>query len=115
MRGSPDGVINLIHYEDAAALIAAVLEAELAGQLLLGCDNQALSRQQIVDAACQLPEYATTTSPQFMMAANAHTGRSADEKGKVYDNARTRLLTCWQPRWKSFADFAASCKDLKSQ
>lgn len=109
VSGGPDGLVNLIHYEDAASLVVAVVSKQIRGELLLGCDDRALSRQEIVDAALALPEYVGQPVPQFNAApVNRRTGRGADEKGKVYDNTETRKMTGWAPRWSTFAEWAVA-------
>ncbi|CAI7832638.1 unnamed protein product, partial [Closterium sp. NIES-53] len=39
----PDHILNLISYEDAASLCAAILAARPRGQIFMGCDNHPLS------------------------------------------------------------------------
>merc|ERR1719491_1107893 len=103
VSGSEDGLVNLIHYEDAATLVVAVLFRRLRGMVLLGCDNQALTRQEIAEAALDMPDFASHPMPEFNVAAtNSRTGRAGDEKGKIYNNTATRELTGWSPRWKTF-------------
>ncbi|PKA54352.1 CASP-like protein [Apostasia shenzhenica] len=42
----PDCIVNLIHYEDAASLAAAIMKRRFRGQIFLGCDNHPLSRRR---------------------------------------------------------------------
>ncbi|KAI4962553.1 hypothetical protein ZWY2020_029477 [Hordeum vulgare] len=45
----PDLIISMIHYEDAASLGIAIMKRRLRGRVFVGCDNQPLSRQEIMD------------------------------------------------------------------
>jgi hypothetical protein len=49
----PDYILNLIHYEDAAALCINILSKMTRGQIFLGCDNTPVSRQEIMDVLKQ--------------------------------------------------------------
>ena len=54
----PHGLINLIHYNDAADLLVACLctggRAAVAGQVLLASDGEPVTRQEIADTATRL-------------------------------------------------------------
>lgn len=49
----PDHILNLIHYEDAASLLVAILKKEFRKQIFLGCDNHPLSRLGALSLRCQ--------------------------------------------------------------
>jgi len=100
VSGSPDGLINLIHYDDAADLVVRALEAgeEARGRIFLGSDNQPVTRQQICEAAMRHPSYAA----KFQMPTfTAQFG----SKGKKYDNSKTREALNWEPKYASFDEF----------
>jgi nucleoside-diphosphate-sugar epimerase len=52
----PHGLINWIHYDDAADLIIACLKkrADIAGQVFLASDGVPVSRQEIADTLTNL-------------------------------------------------------------
>ncbi|CAN1857569.1 hypothetical protein LINPERHAP1_LOCUS42543, partial [Linum perenne] len=92
----PDHILNLIHYEDAASLCITILKKKLRGQILLGCDNHPLSRQEIMDLVAK--------SGKFSRKFEGFTGTS-DPLGKKLNNWRTRKLLSWEPNYPSFAHF----------
>mmetsp|Transcript_9081 Transcript_9081/g.39960 ORF Transcript_9081/g.39960 Transcript_9081/m.39960 type:complete len:268 (-) Transcript_9081:196-999(-) len=68
IKGNPDTLINMIHYNDAASLALAILEAgkdKTSGKFFLGVDNRPLTRREICEAALQDPIYADKTIPPF--------------------------------------------------
>eukprot|EP00466_Bigelowiella_natans_P015912 jgi/Bigna1/34229/e_gw1.4.106.1 len=100
VSGSPEGLINLIHYDDAAELVVSALEAKEAarGSIFLGSDDKPVTRQQICEAALSHPSYGSKFQmPTFTAQFGA--------KGKRYDNSATRETLKWQPKFKSFDEF----------
>mmetsp|Transcript_9357 Transcript_9357/g.14034 ORF Transcript_9357/g.14034 Transcript_9357/m.14034 type:complete len:352 (-) Transcript_9357:253-1308(-) len=100
VSGSPEGLINLIHYDDAASLVMTALKAgkKSEGQIFLGSDDKPMSRQEICEAAMRHPSY----SARFQMPT--FTG-IVGSKGKRYDSKFTRDRLSWQPKYASFDDF----------
>lgn len=90
------GLINLLHYEDAASGSLAAIEAKAGPQVLLLSDDTPLTRRQIVDAALRSSLYAGRRPPEFTQREGP--------KGKVYDTAHTRSILGWSPK---YADFCA--------
>ncbi|KAI4332069.1 hypothetical protein L6164_017008 [Bauhinia variegata] len=82
----PDHVLNLIHYEDAASLVVAILKKKFRGQIFLGCDNHPLSRQELMDLI--------NKSGKFHKKFDKFTGTD-DPLGKRLNNTRTRQLVGW--------------------
>ncbi|CAJ1935438.1 unnamed protein product [Sphenostylis stenocarpa] len=70
----PDHILNLIHYEDAASLVVAILKKKFRGQIFLGCDDHPLSRQQMMDLVNE--------SGKFSKRFNKFTGELFD--GEAY-------------------------------
>lgn len=96
----PDGLINQIHYRDAAnAAVAALLRGE-PGAVYLAADDAPLTRAQICEEACRAPRFADRKVPAF-------TGISGGI-GKVVDSSKTRSAIGWQPRFKTFGTFIDS-------
>lgn len=95
----PDGLINQIHYRDAAnAAVAAALRGS-AGEVLLAADDRPMTREQICVEALKAPRFAGRTMPRF-------TGTDGGV-GKVLDCSHTRDAIQWQPEYRDFADFIA--------
>jgi hypothetical protein len=88
------GLINLLHYEDAASGAVAALRAKVGAKILLLSDDQPMTRGEIVHAALQASLYAGKRAPEFTQASGP--------KGKVYDTALTRSLIDWKPTYPTF-------------
>lgn len=95
----PDHILNLIHYEDAASLAVAILKKNFRGQIFLGCDNHPLSRQEMMDLV--------NKSGKFSKNFDKFTGTDGP-LGKRLNNARTRQVVGWEPKYASFARFVES-------
>ena len=89
----PGGLINLLHYEDAALAVVKCLEQphKIRGQLFLVSDGAPLSRQEIVSVA------GVSDRAQF-------TGGD-DLDGKKYNSSKIRTTLGWQPTYPSFKLF----------
>jgi len=102
VKGRPDGLINMVHYDDAASLVVAVLgtfPGQGAGQTFLGNDDAVLTREEIVAAARQHPDYRDAPPVEF--------GPKEGPLGRRYDNSWTRNMTGWVPKYKSMSAFWA--------
>ncbi|KEH31419.1 NAD(P)-binding rossmann-fold protein, putative [Medicago truncatula] len=95
----PDHILNLIHYEDAASLLVAILKKKIRKQIFLGCDNHPLSRQEMMDLVNRSGKF----SKKFDKF-NVTDG----PLGKRLNNTRTRQEVGWEPQYPSFAHFLAS-------
>lgn len=95
----PDHILNLIHYEDAASLLVAILKKKFRKQIFLGCDNHTLSRQEMMDLVNRSGKF----SKKFDKF-NVTDG----PLGKRLNNTRTRQEVGWEPKYPSFAHFVAS-------
>ncbi|WOL15739.1 hypothetical protein Cni_G24520 [Canna indica] len=92
----PDHIVNLIHYEDAASLAIAIMKRNLRGGIFNGCDDQPLSRQELMDCVNRSKRY----SKKFL----GFTG-SDGPLGKRMNNSKTRTQIGWQPKFTSFPQF----------
>ncbi|CAK9145521.1 unnamed protein product [Ilex paraguariensis] len=92
----PDHILNLIHYEDAASLSVAILKKKLRGRIFLGCDNQPLSRQEVMDLV--------EKSGKFTKKFGSFTGTNGP-LGKKLNNSKTREEIGWEPKYPSFSQF----------
>ncbi|CAO2203503.1 unnamed protein product [Urochloa humidicola] len=92
----PDHILNLIHYEDAASLAIAIMSKRLRSRIFVGCDNEPLSRQQIMDRV--------NRSGKFDTEFQGFTGTDGP-LGKRMENSKTRAEIGWQPKYQSFTEF----------
>ncbi|KAK2383816.1 hypothetical protein QL285_071233 [Trifolium repens] len=95
----PDHILNLIHYEDAASLLVAILNKKFRKRIFLGCDNHPLSRQEMMDLVNGSGKFS-----KHFDKFNATDG----PLGKRLNNTRTRQEVGWEPKYPSFANFLAS-------
>ena len=93
----PDGLINQIHYRDAADAAVATLLRGSARSVYLVADDQPLTRAQICGEACRTQRFAGRKSPAF-------TGLDGGI-GKVIDSSATRAAIGWEPKYKTFGAF----------
>ena len=99
---APNGLINLIHYDDAASLVlAALLDPTTKGQLYLASDGLPISRIGICQAALKCPDYKDCSVPDFG-------GDSSLVDGKKYDPSKVKSQLNWSPKFQTFANFMAS-------
>ena len=99
----PDGLINQIHYRDAANAAVAALLRGTAGDVLLAADDAPLTREAICIEACKAPGFRSKVVPRF-------TG-STGGVGKVLDCSRTRNAIGWQPQYKTFGAFIETLQE----
>ncbi len=97
-----DGLINLIHYEDAATLAVAALLKGTEGMTYLGTDGTPTSRADLARLAAE--HFKSTRKIDF-------TGKEPS-LGKRCHNERTRKLLDWRPQFDSFEDFLKRCSGL---
>jgi len=93
-----EGLINQVHYGDAAAAVVAALRRPSSGETLLVADDRPMSRADICAAAVRLPKYRGEAMPTF-------SGGYGGIGGKVCDSSHTRSLLQWQPQYSTFQDF----------
>ncbi|KAL1526642.1 hypothetical protein AB1Y20_015346 [Prymnesium parvum] len=96
VQQSADGLINLIHYDDAAGCAVAALLRGPRGETLLASDDQPLSRRDICAEALRAPDFAGRKIPEFIGEGG---------RGKVCDSSYTREVLQWEPRYKTFTSF----------
>ncbi|CAD6238461.1 unnamed protein product [Miscanthus lutarioriparius] len=92
----PDHVLNLIHYEDAASLAIAIMKKRLRSRIFVGCDNEPLSRLDIMDRV--------NRSGKFDTQFQGFTGTDGP-LGKRMENSKTQAELGWQPKYPSFTEF----------
>jgi nucleoside-diphosphate-sugar epimerase len=90
-----DGLLNLIHYDDAAELCRLALERGEAGAVYLGNDDRPITRRELVEAAA--------LSGRFEGGC-VFTG-TGGPLGRRCDGAATRRRLGWEPRHRTFPDW----------
>eukprot|EP00899_Mesostigma_viride_P012024 jgi/Mesvir1/20822/Mv07920-RA.1 len=98
-----DAWLNLIHYDDAASLVAAALKAHRRSDVFLGVDDAPLTREHMMQL--------TMKSGLFGDEANfcgflGHDG----PLGRRMSNTWTRKELGWAPKYASFAAFLDSAR-----
>ena len=104
ISGREDGIINLLHYDDAAGAALAALMVEpsvVQGNVFLISDGNPLTRRQICESALKASKYKEKTIPKFL-------GGPTDPIGKVYDGSASNKALKWDPRYGSFDSFMSS-------
>ena len=96
VKQCPEGLINQIHYDDAASCAVAALLRGPRGATLLAADDQPLSRHAICVEALRAPQFAGRAIPAFAGEGGL---------GKVCDCSHTRAVLGWEPRYKTFGAF----------
>ena len=97
----PDGLISLIHYDDAARLCVQALSRGRAGAIYLGCDDHPITRQELVRAVVRSQRYRSATGP---LQACRFTGAEGP-RGRRCDSAWTRQALGWEPNHRCFLDW----------
>jgi nucleoside-diphosphate-sugar epimerase len=97
----PDGLISLIHYDDAASLCVEALERGRSGAIYLGCDDQPITRWELVRAAVRSRRYRTLTDPTQICSFTGTEG----PLGRRCDNSWTRQQLGWEPAQRRFLDW----------
>jgi len=104
VAGREDGIINLLHYDDAAGACAMALTQKKTtkeGVIYLISDGHPLTRRQICESAQQATHYADQKIPKFL-------GTDKDSKGKVYDGSWSNRALNWTPKYSSFDSFMSA-------
>lgn len=105
VAGRSDGIVNLLHYDDAAGSVLAALSVSdpstLSGKIFLISDGHPMTRQQICDSSLKATRYDGMTVPAF-------SGPVDGPIGKIYDGRASNEALQWKPRYPSFDEFMAS-------
>ena len=101
IQGREDGIVNLLHYDDAAL---ACLHALKVGpdvnskQIYLISDGNPTTRGGICRSAVKNERYVGFEVPSFL-------GKEGDLRGKVYDGSKSNEALQWKPMYPSFDEF----------
>lgn len=105
VEADPDGLVNMLHYEDAASVCLAAIRSSLRGQVYLASDDRPMSRQQICEAALVSGRFPDATMPTFVPQ---NSGRA-----KQTDCSWTRDTLNWAPKYASLPTFMYSLAGKK--
>ena len=103
----PNGLINLVHYDDAAKCVLEALlktpdqDKNSSPKLFLVSDGVPISRENICKAALKCPIYGDRCIPKF-------TGDENNIDGKAYDTSLAHKVLDWKPHFGSFAEFMSN-------
>eukprot|EP01038_Epipyxis_sp_PR26KG_P011506 gene11506-15412_t len=96
--GSANGLINMLHYEDAASAMIATMNTKGTNRkVFLACDDEPVSRREICESTLVSKLYPTATMPKFQSENGPQT--------KICDSSITRSLINWKPKYPSFRIF----------
>lgn len=102
IQGNPDGLVNLLHYDDAAGACLAALKAGPSacnGKVFLISDGNPQTRRQICESTLKSAVYRGHTMPSFESEPDPN------KPGKIYNGSFSNKLLQWKPRYESFAKF----------
>ena len=113
VQGNPQGLINMVHYYDAArAVISTLLHKPKDLKTLLISDDKPMSRQQICEAAISsevfgknlsLPNFNYEPQVPVSVAKGDDLITPVPGQGKIYNTEVTRkALGDWTPMYPSF-------------
>mmetsp|Transcript_4465 Transcript_4465/g.11738 ORF Transcript_4465/g.11738 Transcript_4465/m.11738 type:complete len:209 (+) Transcript_4465:555-1181(+) len=102
--GRSDGIVNQLHYDDAAGSVLAALRAGpavVSGKPFLISDGNPMSRREICVSALKAEKYQGMSLPDFL-------GTDSDPKGKTYDGSVSNKALNWSAQYESFDAFMMS-------
>lgn len=107
LLGDPQALLNLIHIDDAAALLEAMITADRPGRIELGCDGRPVPRIEYYN---HLAERLGVAPPRVLddeaaartLGLNVERLRSASSK--ALDHIATCRRTGWTPRFPSYRE-----------
>lgn len=99
VSSNADGLVNMLHYEDAASVAVAALLRGAAGTAYLAADDEPLTRQEICASALASGRFPGAGMPVF--------ASTAGPVGKTCDCRHTREVLQWAPRpdRRTFANY----------
>ena len=98
VAGAPNGLVNQVHYDDAASACVAAVARAASGPYLVS-DGNPMTRQAICVSALQAAVYKDAAMPEFVG------GNGELATGKVYDTTTTQATLQWRPKYASFDAF----------
>jgi len=105
VQGREDGIVNLLHYDDAASACLAALKVGPtvnAKKTFLISDGNPTTRKGICESALKCSAYSQYSMPRFL-------GSEESPRGKIYDGSKSNDALQWEPKYSSFDSFMTSC------
>jgi len=123
VKGKEDGVVSLLHYDDAAGACVAALRMGIGrdgadsmrsddynnnaaadyGKIFLVSDGSPTTRRGICESALKSKRYSNESMPIFEEGTDV-----GGTTGKVYDGSWTNKALGWKPVYPSFDGFMSS-------
>jgi nucleoside-diphosphate-sugar epimerase len=104
VKGREDGIINLLHYDDAASSVVAALRVGSkvnSGKVFLISDGHYTTRRGICESALKSARYKGCNMPKFE-------GAEGEKRGKIYDGSWSEETLDWKAKYTSFDEFMES-------
>ena len=105
IASSPDGLINQVHYDDAAGACLSAVKAgpeKCSGKVFLVSDSHPITRKEICESSLKAAVYRDEAMPKFS------TPSTGTPTGKTYDCSTTHTLLNWKPKYESFDSFMSA-------
>jgi len=102
VSNSKNGLINQLHYDDAASICIAALKQgpeSTRCQVYIASDGMPMTRYDICASALRTNHYRDYDMPTFMP------DKEDQPHGKVYDGSWTNEQLHWQPKYRSLEEF----------
>ncbi|MFW6060387.1 MAG: NAD-dependent epimerase/dehydratase family protein [Phycisphaeraceae bacterium] len=103
--GNPDALLNLIHVDDAAALLIALMTADAPARVELGCDGHPVPRLAYYTHLAQrlgVPAPEVIDDEQAARQFGLNLDRLRRSASKALDNIRTCQRTGWTPQYPTY-------------
>ena len=92
-----DGMVNLLHYEDAADVCVEALVSGKPGMIYLASDDEPVTRENLCKAAVASGSIQNAEMPTFASQTGA--------PGKIIDSSLTKEKLKWSPKYPSFQEY----------
>lgn len=93
-NGGPGGMLNMLHYDDAASFAVSALKGT--DKIYLAGDGNPLTRQELLDIALEHPRFNHFPLPRWLPGT--------DHVKKIDGSASNEKLQ-WKPKWNDFKQF----------
>ena len=106
--GRGDGIVNLLHYDDAASAVLAALIVGPnvnSGRRFLISDGNPTTRRGICESAMKHARYRECTTMPPFLEVGKDSMDEAGPRGKVYDGRKSNEALGWKPKYASFDEF----------
>lgn len=108
VRAPKAGLINFVHYDDAAAAVTAALGQQERGKVFVIADGSPLTRADIIEAALGSRKFSHSAAPTFEPSPPDAPPTGGSRLGKVLDATLARETLKWSPKYASFRTFMAT-------